>query len=64
MKLSAGNLKDILWDTLQKIRDGKIPLDQANAIAHQARAIARVVRTEIVLVQAMGEKPTKDIFPS
>lgn len=60
-ELTAENLKQSLWETLQGVQEKKVEAKQANAIAGQSREIMRVVRAEIQL-QAMGLK--FDAFPT
>lgn len=45
--LSAVNLKNALWDTLQDIRSDAMQASQGDAIASQAREILRTVRTQM-----------------
>jgi hypothetical protein len=45
--LTAINLKDELWNTLQDLRDGKVQAGQADAIASQAREILRTVKVQL-----------------
>jgi hypothetical protein len=46
-KLTAGNLKDALWDTLQKVRKGEMDAGNADAIATQGREIVRTVNLQL-----------------
>jgi hypothetical protein len=46
-KLNAQNLKDVLWDTLTKVKSGEIEAGQADSIATQAREILRTVNTQL-----------------
>lgn len=46
-KLSATNLKNALWDTLNDIKTGTIQPGQGDAIASQAREILRTVKTQL-----------------
>lgn len=45
-ELNAKTLKEVLWDTLQKLREDKIDVGTADAIAQQSREIVRVARTQ------------------
>lgn len=45
--LTAINLKDELWVTLQDLREGKVQAGQADAIASQAREILRTVKVQL-----------------
>jgi hypothetical protein len=46
-KLTAGNLKEALWDTLQKVRSGEMDAGNADAIATQGREIVRTVNLQL-----------------
>lgn len=46
-ELTAKNLKEALWDTLEKVRTGAIDPGQGDAIATQAREILRTVNTQL-----------------
>lgn len=60
--LSAENLKNQLWATMLSVRDGRIAAREANAIAAQSREIIRVVRTEIMMADRLGEKPSAKLL--
>lgn len=47
MQLSAVNLKNALWETLQAVKDDKMQASQGDAVAAQAREILRTVKTQI-----------------
>ncbi len=49
-ELTASNLKDVLWGTMQSLQDGTIQPGQGDAIAAQAREILRTVRTQLAVV--------------
>ena len=50
-KLTAENLKQTLWETLQGVKTNKIPHTKANAIASQSREIMRVINAELRIAQ-------------
>lgn len=54
--LTASNLKDALWQTLNGIRDGSVQPAQGDAIAAQAREIIRLTRTQCQ-VAAQSNRP-------
>lgn len=61
-KLSAVNLKNALWETLQSIQSDKMLPAQGDAIASQAREILRTVKTQLqVCAQAKRNVPTEII---
>lgn len=45
--LSAANLKQILWETLNDIKSDKMLAAQGDAIASQAREILRTVKVQL-----------------
>lgn len=49
-ELTASNLKDVLWRTMQDLQSGSIQPGQGDAIASQAREILRTVRTQLMVV--------------
>lgn len=60
--LSATNLKDALWETLNQIKDGEIQPHQGDAIASQAREILRTTNTQLrVMTQSNRNVPTSVI---
>lgn len=56
--LTAGNLKQALWETLNDLRQNKIQPRNADAIAGQAREITRIVK-----VQMQVSMQTKTAMP-
>ena len=56
--LTAPNLKQALWETLNNIKDNKMEPGQGDAIASQAREILRTVNTQLrVSAQAKRSVP-------
>lgn len=49
-KLSATNLKNALWETLEQIKNDKILPAQGDAIASQAREILRTIKVQLQIV--------------
>lgn len=47
LELTAVNLKDALWQTLQAIKDNTMQPNQGDAIAAQAREILRTVKVQL-----------------
>lgn len=57
--LTATNLKDALWDTLNKVKDGSMQPAEADSIASQAREILRTVKVQLQVVsQGKRNVPT------
>lgn len=46
-ELTAVNLKDALWETLNDLKGNKIQPSEADAIACQSREILRTVNTQL-----------------
>lgn len=60
--LSAVNLKNALWGTLQAIKDDTMLPAQGDAIAAQAREILRTVKVQLqVAAQSKRNVPTEII---
>jgi len=60
--LSAVNLKNVLWDTLNNIKSDNMLPAQGDAIAAQAREILRTVKVQLqVVAQAKRNVPTEII---
>jgi hypothetical protein len=60
--LTALNLKEALWITLNDLRSGSIQPGQADAIASQAREILRTVKVQLqVTSQAKRSVPLEVI---
>ncbi len=60
--LSAVNLKNVLWDTLNNIKSDNMLPAQGDAIAAQAREIIRTVKVQLqVVAQAKRNVPTEII---
>lgn len=56
--LSATNLKNALWETLNKVKEGDIQPSQGDAVAAQAREIIRTVNTQLrVMNQSNRQVP-------
>lgn len=47
MELTAKNLKDTLWKTLQGVTTGKIAAAEADSVATQAREILRTTNVQL-----------------
>lgn len=61
-RLSAINLKNALWETLNDIRTDQMLPAQGDAIAAQAREIIRTVKVQLqVVAQAKRNVPTEII---
>lgn len=47
VKLTASNLKEVLWNTLQDVKSGKIDAGAADSIATQGREIIRTCNLQL-----------------
>jgi hypothetical protein len=46
-ELTATNLKNVLWQTLNKVKDGEMEAGAADSIATQSREIMRTINVQI-----------------
>lgn len=61
-KLSATNLKNALWETLNEVKGDKMLPAQGDAIACQAREILRTVKVQLqIAAQSKRNIPTEII---
>lgn len=60
--LSAKNLKTILWETLNKLKNGEVEASQADAIAIQSREIIRVIKSQQSIMKQAGENITQELI--
>ena len=61
-KLSAVNLKNALWETLQGIKNESVLPGAGDAVASQAREILRTVKVQLqVCAQSKRNVPTEII---
>lgn len=59
--LNAKNMKQILWETLQDLKEGKIEVSKADGIAMQCREIIRVIKSQQSIIKQAGEKITEEL---
>lgn len=50
-ELTATNLKNSLWDTLQAVKDGSMQPHQGDAVASMAREITRTVKIQLEIAR-------------
>ena len=53
-ELSAINLKNALWETLNAIKDGTIQPAQGDAVASQARELLRTVKVQLQVTNQLN----------
>jgi hypothetical protein len=61
-KLTATNLKNVLWDTLLKVKSGKMEAGQADSVASQAREILRTTTVQLKVASQSNRVIAKDVI--
>lgn len=61
-QLNAVNLKNVLWETLQQVKSGKMTPGAADAVAAQAREILRATRTQLAIFNQAGEAVSSELI--
>lgn len=61
-KLNAENLKNALWETLQKVKAGKMDAGKADSIATQGREIIRTINTQLKIANQSQTPLPKDVM--
>lgn len=61
-ELTAVNLKDVLWTTMNDLQRGEIQPGQGDAIAAQAREILRTVRTQLMVTSQAKRSVPADVI--
>lgn len=61
-KLSANNLKNLLWETLQQVKSGHMEPGQADAVASQAREILRTTTVQLKIASQSSRTIPKDVI--
>lgn len=59
--LNATNLKEVLWETLNKVKNDEITPHQAGAIAAQAREILRTVNIQLKTATQAKKKVANNV---
>lgn len=60
--LTAGSLKDILWETLTDLKSENILPNRADAIAAQSREILRTIKVQLQVAGASKRAIPQDII--
>jgi hypothetical protein len=60
--LTATNLKNALWETLNDVKDGNKQPAEADAIATQAREILRTVKVQLQVVSQSKRTVPADLI--
>lgn len=61
-ELTASNLKNVLWSTMNDLQSGAIQPGQGDAIAAQAREILRTVRTQLMVTSQAKRSVPADVI--
>lgn len=61
-ELNAVNLKAVLWETLQKVKAGKITPAQGDVIASQAREILRTTKAQLSIFGQAGQSVSAELI--
>jgi hypothetical protein len=62
LKLTATNLKTVLWETLNKVKDGEMDAGAADSIATQAREIVRTSNLQLQVAKQSKRPIPTDIL--
>ena len=62
MELTAKNLKESLWTTLQGVQTGKIAAAEADSVATQAREILRCTNTQLQIFRQAKRNVSIDVI--
>ena len=60
--LTAGSLKDVLWETLTDLKHENILPNRADSIAAQSREILRTIKTQLQVAGAAKRPVPQDII--
>lgn len=60
-KLSAKTVKQTLWETLQALKQGEIPVQDVAAIASVSREIIRCTNTQLKVAVHTGRPLAKEV---
>ena len=61
-KLSAVALKDVLWQTLNDVRENHLDPAAADSVATQAREILRTVKTQQQILHQAKKGVTRELY--
>ena len=62
LSLTAETLKQILWQTLQELKNNKCSPEQANAVACQGREILRATKVQLQVSSLTGRDVPKKVI--
>ena len=61
-QLSATNLKNVLWETLNKVKDGEMDAGAADSIATQSREIMRTINVQLAVARQTKRQVPMEII--
>jgi len=61
-ELTATNLKNVLWETLNKVKDGEMEAGAADSIATQSREILRTVNVQLQVARQTKRQVPMEII--
>lgn len=61
-KLTARNLKNALWETLNAVKDGGMQPGCADSVASQAREILRTTNTQLRISQQTKRSVSSEVI--
>lgn len=62
IELSASNMKNLLWETLQKVNNGEMEAGQADSIASTAREILRTTTVQLKIASQSNRAIPADVL--
>lgn len=60
-ELNGANLKSILWDALQELRDGKLKKKEAESVASLAREIIKATNIQVKILDLSRRGMTDEL---
>lgn len=61
LSLSAKNLKDTLWSTLEQLKSGGTPVSEVLAVCNVAKEITRCTNTQLKISVHTGRDLAKEV---
>jgi hypothetical protein len=61
-QLTATNLKNVLWETLNKVKDGEMDAGAADSIATQSREIMRTINIQLSVARQTKRQVPMEII--
>lgn len=61
-ELTATNLKNVLWETLNKVKDGEMDAGAADSIATQSREIMRTINVQLSVARQTKRQVPMEII--